>query len=460
MHIRLPAYLGLPAYLVLAAPLAAQRAPLPQQRVAPPPQLQSLVVEPATPRAAARFGQSTAAGDWDGDGLAELIVGAPDEGRVHLFLQGGVPGAPTFTPWLELTSSGLVPTGGAPFMDGLGEDVATADFDGDGRAELVLGAPHTELGGVVRAGRCVVFGLHSDGTLPTWLDAPAPAYEELGTSVCTGDFDGDGALDVVASAIRAEDGGLPNNGAVYVFLAPNAQGSAQVLRIPNPHPVEDAFFGLHVATGDLDGNGVDDLVVSGVWNTSSQGVELAGRVYVWPGPLDPAQFRFVEDDAPDPLDTPRYGMHLEASGEYLLIGAPRKDVAGVVDTGLAFAYRGLDFDPLHHLIGPGGAQHPLELTGFRVALGDMYGGLDPEHIVGTLAYPGPLGPRRALWIWPGSNLGGRPQQVLPLPGAGSHWCMGLSAAPLSQGARASLLVGDPTYDGNGRINSGRVVIYY
>jgi hypothetical protein len=96
------------------------------------------------------FGAAVAFGELDGDGLLDLLIGAPSggtdavaSGMTHAVLGG-------FTP-------GVHPLGDTTFYgvglgDGFGRAVAIGDLDGDGRADLVTGAPASDVGEVSFSG--------------------------------------------------------------------------------------------------------------------------------------------------------------------------------------------------------------------------------------------------------------------------------------------------------------------
>lgn len=188
-------------------------------------------------------------------------------------------------------------------------------------------------------------------------------------------------------------------------------------------------------------------------NDNQAGLPVAGQVYVYPGPIDPAQRLVVEDPSPDENDSPgpRFGMHVAARADGVLVGAPRKDSAGIQDAGMGYSAR-----------GPGLVSvmlHPpaeADFMGFRCAVADLVGdsALDLAWIVLQ---------QREILTWDGNDLEGPPALVRSaLAGSEDHFGNGFVAAQVLPGGRDELVAGDPTFDppGKGQGNdSGRVVIY-
>jgi uncharacterized repeat protein (TIGR01451 family) len=184
-------------------------------------------------------GVTVGAGDVDGDGLAELITGAGPSGGPHVriwSLAGG-----TFS---ERFGHGFFAH--EPGFPG-GVFVSAGDVDGDGVMELVTGM------GAGGTPRVQVWSL-AGGILTqrASFDAYHPAFPG-GVSVAMGDIDGDGVAEVITGA---GPGGGPH---------------VRVWRVTAAGPIEafgQGFFayspyfpgGVYVAAGDVDGDGVDEII--------------------------------------------------------------------------------------------------------------------------------------------------------------------------------------------------------
>lgn len=203
-----------------------------------------------------RFGTSLAAGDFDGDGFEDLAIGVPGEsigaiaaaGRVN-FLNGSRNGVTSVdsrgTTWtLDQAGAGEVPQS----SDQFGASLAAGDLNGDGLADLAVGVPNEDLNGTIDAGMIhVALGSPrgpNRGLAPQALSQASlyvggrpEAYDRFGTSLATGDFDGDG-LDDLAVGIPLEDvGSIPflgiNAGAVQVFDGDNGNQAVGIASWPN-----------------------------------------------------------------------------------------------------------------------------------------------------------------------------------------------------------------------------------
>ncbi len=232
-------------------------------------------------QAGADFGCSVGtAGDVNGDGYSDVIVGAghyddgeTGEGRAYVYL-GSTSGLSAHPHW---TAEGG--QAGADF----GCSVGTAgDVNGDGFSDVVVGADHND-DGETDEGRACVYEGSATGlrASPSWTVDSGQAGAELGCSVGTaGDVNGDGYADVIVGA-RLYNNGQASEGRVYVY-----QGSAMGLA-PDPDwttgcSQAGALFGCSVATaGDVNGDGRSDIIVGA--SGYSDGEAAEGMAFVYDG---------------------------------------------------------------------------------------------------------------------------------------------------------------------------------
>jgi len=446
--------------LAVASPVLAR--PEPRAAQDTPGQPGTRILTPPCPQADARFGQSLVVLQMDGVGDPDLAVGAWGEDCVYVYYgAGNPPGEEAYelVRIFDVTGPKQCPI--TPAGLGFGYDVAGGNLDDDPADELVVGAPFVPTGGLERAGAAYLFA-GTTGSTPIPIYPGSPHEDaEFGTSVATGDFDGDDERDIAVSAIGEPVAGL-RAGAVHVFFGPFDSAPPELV-LENPFPVADGSFGLHLAVADGDGNGVDDLYVSAVGNTAG-GIVHAGQVFAYPGPIDPSSLIVIEDPAQDPNDlpAPRFGMHIEAREDLLLVGANRKDWLGVHDAGMGFSARGPALAPVN--LHPHPHARPSDYMGFRCVVADVVGdaSLDVSYIV--MASQGvPNANWRAILTWDGDDLLGPPAaHRRTLPSTSHHFGNGSAWLPAS-GGKEAIVLGDPTFDRPGEPaheHAGRVVIYY
>lgn len=423
------------------------------------PRRSCITLDHPCPETGADFGFSSAVLQMDGQGDMDVAVGAPGQGAVYVF-HGSSGSYASFEQKRIYTSTGPAICPVPEQTDGFGFHLAHGQLDSDGPEELVVSAPWTTVGGKTKAGLIYVVG-GSTGTVPFPLPNPSPQMNALlGNSVAVGDFNGDGLADVAAGVPGFRVAGL-SVGAVYVFFGPLSPAS-MVQLVLNPQPIHNGFFGGHVDSADANGDGVDELYVTAIGNTSA-GIPLAGQAFVFPGPLDPDTFIVVEDPTANPADlpSPRFGMHMHARGEWLLIGANRKDWAGVHDAGMGYAARAPLYAPvdLYPFPNPRNSDH----FGYRCMVADVVGDSRLDLTFILMGWPKLKNPNpRALVTWDGADLGGPPTLIREtLPRSSDHFANGLSYGQVFPGGHEELVVGDARYDSlnPAMINVGRVVIY-
>lgn len=333
------------------------------------------------------FGTAVAGiGDLDGDGYDDVAVGAPEHdgagaqgGAVYLFMGGGhgvtagrklLPGPPGSTSGASLAGGG--------------------DVDGDGLSDLVTGGPDADGHGLAW-----VLGDGDGSELAELVGSEVGDGDQLGAAVAMGDLDGDGYADVVVGAPEHDALGA-NAGAVWAFAGgaggPSSEGGRRILA---PDGVAADAFGTSVAVlPDVHGDGFDDLGVG----ASKRDAVVAdqGAVYVLRGAAaGPSSDDAARIDCPDEIGSSQFGISLVGLGDLdgdgdgeLLVGASGSSAEGI-SGGAAYLFAGGPAGPAApHSDKLGG---PEASGGFRfgraVALaGDVNGNAMPDILVGAYRY--------------------------------------------------------------------------
>jgi hypothetical protein len=210
-------------------------------------------------------GWTLAAGDFAGDGVTDIATGDPragtatrQAGRVWL-LRDGVPSGGNVD---DLVHTADGDRDGA----GFGGALEACDLDGDGADDLVVGAAaaYSDEKGAVY----IFFGGFSGATSATGADLridTGGAEGALGYALACGDFDGDGTMDLAVGEPSADVSGTTDGGAVHVWYGPlDADHSTEDADATLTGGADRGFYGVAVTgLGDLDGDGADDLAVTG-----------------------------------------------------------------------------------------------------------------------------------------------------------------------------------------------------
>ncbi|NQU49782.1 MAG: FG-GAP repeat protein [Planctomycetes bacterium] len=280
-----------------------------------------------------RFGHAVSdAGDVNGDGFSDVIVGAPGANLVgwgytgSAFVYSGQDGSVLYH-WNGDTGD-----------DSFGHSVSgVGDVNQDGFDDVVVGAISATVNGYTYAGAAYLYSGADGSRLHQWNGYQS--YDSFACSVSgAGDVDGDGVPDVIIGAEDAETvAGVYMAGEAWVYSG--ADYSA--LHYWGGEVTSDKFAHSVSGAGDVNKDGFADLIV-GAFQATPAANAAAGTCYVYSGNDGTLLYQFNGDQAYG-----SFAWSVSGAGDInkdgfddVLVGAMARDVGSSVLVGSAFVYSG------------------------------------------------------------------------------------------------------------------------
>src|SRR3989338_2468382 len=239
-------------------------------------------------------GVGIAAGDFNNDGINDLIVGAhtaeptggSDQGKSYIFY-GPINSSRSFN-----LSSANVTFFGMISGDNAGTDIGSGDLNNDGIEDIIIGA-YSALSAFGYGEVYVIYGptngsgiFNISSVKNITLFGPYSS-DFLGSGVSSGDFNNDGKDDLIVGAYFVDSGAGSNQGNSYIIYGPlNASGTFNASEISNVtfNGIGDNdLSGYAISSGDLNNDGIDDVMI-GAPNSEPAGGNNQGEAYIIYGP--------------------------------------------------------------------------------------------------------------------------------------------------------------------------------
>jgi hypothetical protein len=413
-------------------------------------------------QAGASFGRVASAGDVNGDGYSDVVVGASTffngeiaEGRAFLFL-GNASGLASTPAW---TAESNQPS--AYF----GSNLASAgDVNGDGYSDVVVGAFNFS-NGEFSEGRAFLYLGSASGLSPTpsWTAESDQANSNFGVVSSAGDVNGDGYSDVVVGA-RNYDNGENDEGRAFLYL-----GSSSSLELTPAWTAEsnqaNASFGGSVASaGDVNGDGYSDVVVGGFYFSNGETGE--GRAFLYVGSssgLAPTPVWTAESNQTNAF----LGSSVASAGDVngdgfsdVAVGAPYF-TNGQTDEGRAFVYLGSASGPSFALVWAAESNQADSQFGRVVSAGDVNGDGFSDVVVGAARFDnGETDEGRVvLYLGSASGLSLAPAWTAEGNQMGAQLGYSVASAGDVNGDGYSDVVVAAPFFSNGEASEGRVFLY-
>ncbi len=304
------------------------------------------------------FGRAVAGiGDINGDGIPDIAVSAEQDndggtysGAIRIIMldtNGTIKGFQKISKLYGYGSGGLPISSGGKF----GVDIGLiGDIDNDNVNDIVVGG-FWDNGGGTSKGSVYILRLYSNGKVKAYqkiqdgitnFNAPINNYDYFGVSVTgIGDFNNDGVNDIAVGAFEDDENGS-NNGSVYLINLTNIGGVHSYSKISNATPgallnqlPTNEEFGVDVSgMQDIDGNGINDLIV-GAYQYGGSQYAAAYIVMIDTNGLAKSYYKIDQTKISNINSGDRFGFGVSRYKDInnngnieIIVGAPKDDDGG------------------------------------------------------------------------------------------------------------------------------------
>ncbi len=310
--------------------------------------------------------------DINADDIGDLVVSDSNEGEVHLFI-----GSDQWVPGTEINLANE--SADITFINsyGLGCDMTSADLNNDGLEDLVIGAEYAANPVGWSTGAVYVFFAGpqyaaSPMTIDLAVDqADLTIYgyswqDQFGHSLTTGDVNNDGIRDLIVGAWRAVSAS-DKLGRTYVFFGSGDWPDHHVIDLSSQSadatvigPQWASGLGFSVASGDIDGDGIDDIISAahhyeGTDNAMGAGYMIKGRSSFMPGATfnlesEPADLTCIGEARDSELGISMGAGDLDGDGLDEWVICASNFTSGLQSNGKGFVIAGSPLIPPQHTI--------------------------------------------------------------------------------------------------------------
>ncbi|GAB7055250.1 MULTISPECIES: glycosyltransferase [unclassified Paenibacillus] len=192
------------------------------------------------------FGSSVALADMNGDGICEIIVGAPRSSSGSRIECG------TVSVFSGRTGELLDRWDGQEDYAKLGTAITILDWNGDGVPDIAVSSHYMDPDGLERNGRVTIFSGADKSVLAQFTGVER---EGLGFALASGDVNGDGRDEIVIGAPRFSKAGAERTGRVLIY----SQDKGLLYESAGRRSYDE--FGYYVSVYDMDGDGAQEVIV-------------------------------------------------------------------------------------------------------------------------------------------------------------------------------------------------------